>query len=83
MIREALELMRLLCSLMVAVLATLVVFSVLFVAVYVVVDPRVCSERWEDRARWGFWSGCLVETNRGYLPQGVIRGVDIGVEVLK
>jgi hypothetical protein len=58
-------------------------FTVLFVAIlgtaYAIIDPKQCKAHWGDRGNWSFWGGCMVETNRGRIPENMLNGVDIGV----
>lgn len=44
-----------------------------------ITGPRVCNAKWGDRAEWGFWSGCMVETNRGMIPAEKLNGHDLGI----
>lgn len=45
------------------------------------VNSAHCHAAWKDRAEWGFWSGCMVKTNRGLLPESLLNSVDIGTVV--
>ena len=55
-------------------------FGVVTLAVQVL-GPPSCEAAWGDNGRWEFWSGCMVKTNRGWLPNGHVRAIDIGVTV--
>lgn len=63
-----------------AVIIAIIVIFVNLIIIYV--DPVKCEARWGERAKFEYWAGCLVETNKGYLPERAVTAVDIGA-VLK
>lgn len=52
-----------------------------FALLYVLIDPPSCAARWPGQSEWSFWSGCMVETNRGMIPQDMLTPADIGVVI--
>lgn len=70
-------------AVLLGVMSVFIIIIILSVGavVYNVTGAKECEAKWGNRAKWTYWSACLVETNKGYLPEGAVFGVDVGVQI--
>ena len=75
------DMFEMLAGLVLALVVVLVsFFGVMTLAAQFFGPPR-CASAWGEHGRWEFWVGCVVKTNRGWLPEGHVRAIDLGFTV--